>query len=90
MKKSIIRVHGSSDNEAQTNSGQGLKRNRFNFYRNNSTLRGPGSSVGIATDYEIGGLGIESWRGQDFPHLSRLALGPTKLPVQWVPGFSWG
>jgi hypothetical protein len=36
MKKSVI--HGSSDSGSQTNSGQGLKRSRFNFYRNNSTF----------------------------------------------------
>jgi len=28
-------------------------------------------------------LGIKSWWGQDFLHLSR----PTQPPVQWVPGF---
>ena len=51
---------------------------------------GPSSVVSIATDYGLDGPGIESrWR-QDFPHLSRPALGPTQPPVQWVPGFSQG
>ena len=43
---------------------------------------GPGSSVGIATGYELNGPGIESLWGRDFPHLSKPALGPTQPPVQ--------
>jgi hypothetical protein len=49
-----------------------------------------GSSVGIATDYGLDGLGIESWWGRDFLHLSRLALGPTQPPVQWYWVFARG
>ena len=37
------------------------------------------SVVGIVTGYGLDGLGIKSRWGQDFPHLSRPALGPPSL-----------
>ena len=51
---------------------------------------GRNSSDGIATRYGLGGPGIESRWGRDFPHPSRPALWPTKPPVQWVPGLCRG
>jgi hypothetical protein len=52
--------------------------------------RGPGSSVGIATDDGLDGPEIGSRWGRDFSHTSRPALGPNLPPVQWVTGLSRG
>ena len=51
---------------------------------------GRDSVVDIATSYGLDGPGIESRRGRDFPYPFRLALGPTQLPEQWVPGLFAG
>ena len=45
------------------------------------------SSVGIAIDYGLDGPAIKSRWGEIF-RPSRSALGPTQLPIQWVPGLS--
>ena len=51
---------------------------------------GRDSVVSEVTCYGLDGLGIESWWGQDFPHLSKPTLGPTQPLVQWVVGLSPG
>ena len=48
---------------------------------------GPGSSVGIATNYGLDGPGIESRWGEIFLP-SRSPLRPSQPPVQWVPELS--
>ena len=50
-------------------------------------FRGPGSSVGVATDYSLDGPGSNPGRDEIF-RPSRPALAPTQPPVQWVPGLS--
>ena len=41
--------------------------------------------VGIATRCGLDGLEIESRWEREYPHPSVSALGPTQLPIQWVP-----
>jgi len=48
-----------------------------------------GSSVGIATDYELDGPGLNPG-GDEIFRPSRPALGPNQPPVQWVPDLSGG
>jgi len=50
---------------------------------------GPGSSVGIATDYGLDGPGSNPGRDEIF-RPSRPTLGPTQPPIKWVPGLSRG
>ena len=53
------------------------------------SICGPGSSVGIATDYGLDGPGSNAG-GDEIFRPSRPALWPTQHPVQWVPGLSRG
>jgi len=50
---------------------------------------GPGSSIGIATDYELNASGSNPG-GHEIFRPSRPALGPIQPPVKWVLGLSRG
>ena len=60
-----------------------------NFLLIFTLYRGPGSSVGIATDYGLDGPGSNPGVDEIF-RPSRPALGPTQPPAKWVPGLSRG
>ena len=49
----------------------------------------PGSSIGIATDYGLDGLGSNPG-GDEIFRPTKPALGPTQPPVKWVPVLSQG
>ena len=61
----------------------------WNFVPHINGEGGPGSSVGIGTDYGLDGPGSNPSRDEIF-RPSRPALGPTQSPVKWVPGLSRG
>jgi len=63
---------------------------RVNFAFTCTTLKqlcGPGSSVGIMTDYRLEGPGSNPGGDKIFCP-SRPALEHTQPPVKWVPGLS--
>ena len=59
------------------------------FSVTNDTICGPGSSVGIATDYGLDGPGSNPGGDENF-RPSRPALKPTQPPVKCVLGLSRG
>jgi len=62
---------------------------KSNFEVRTMYVSGPGSSVGIVTDYGLDGPGTNPG-GDEIFRLSRSGLWPTQPPVQWVPGLSRG
>ena len=59
------------------------------FNHHPTTQCGPGSSIGIATDYGLDGPGSNPGRDEIF-RPSRPALGPTQHHLKWLPGLSRG
>jgi len=48
------------------------------------------TSAGVATRYGLDGPGIKFRYGASSPHPFRLASGPTRPSLQWIPGLFFG
>jgi len=70
------------------NNNQRVKIKSFFFILEHNLFCGPVSVVGIHPGYGLDGLVIEFRWEQDFPYLSRRALGSIQPTVQWVSGLS--
>ena len=62
---------------------------KFTYTMGNTFTSGPGSSVGIATDYGLDGPGSNAG-GDEIFRPSRPTLGPTQTTVKWVLALSRG
>ena len=84
----FFRKNVYSPNDEYTYGNQNNNNNNNNYIRY-LLISGPGSSVGIATDYGLDGPGSNPG-GNEIFRPSRPALGPTQPPIQWVPGLPQG
>jgi len=84
----VIFLHGNND-YAKSHQCYGIGTVSVVVAYNYITSGGPGSSVGIATDYGLEGPGSNPG-GDGIFRPSRPAIGPIQPPLKWVPGLSRG